>query len=96
MKKYNHYQAQQVPISSILDCMSGNSGLTEEFIYQQSLRDGKRYTVLSSSTEEDTKMGEIPLCELNGKPLKVFEQKEGLLVIRNGKAERQRNCSKKL
>ncbi len=47
---------------------------------------GKRYTVLSSSTEENTKMGEIPICDINGETIGVFEGREGLLVVRNGKA----------
>jgi hypothetical protein len=83
---YSKYQANDVPISHVIGSISGNSGLTELFIYQKSQYNGKKYTVLSSSTEENTKMGEIPMCELNGKPLNVFENNEGLLVIRNGKA----------
>lgn len=84
--KYKEYQAKEIPIDGIIDCMSGNSGLTEKFIYQKSQHEGKRYAVLSSSTEENTKMGEIPKCEINGNPLKLFEGKDGLLVVRNGKA----------
>ena len=85
-KEYEKYQANEQPIKNIIDCMSGNSGLTEFLIYQKSQHSGKRYIVLSSSTEKETKMGEIPMCEINGKPLKVFEGREGLLVVRNGKA----------
>lgn len=83
---YTNYQARQVPISLVIDKMSGNSGLTEEFIYHAMQNQGEKYTVLSSATEDRTKMGEIPLCTINGKPLKVFENREGLLVTRNGKA----------
>lgn len=85
-KDYQIHQAKDVPISDILDCLSGNSGLTEEVIYQKSQLEGKRYIVLSSSTKEETKLGEIPMCYINGKKLKTFEDKEGILVIRNGKA----------
>ena len=81
-----NYQITNYPINKAIACMSGNSGLTEEFIYSTTQLSGKRYTVLSSSTDDDTMMGEVPLCDLNGKPLKVFEGKEGLLVARNGKA----------
>jgi restriction endonuclease S subunit len=84
--EYEKYQANEQPIKNIIDYMSGNSGLTEQFIYEKSQHSGKRYIVLSSSTEKETKMGEIPMCELNGKPLKVFEDRDGLLVVRNGKA----------
>ena len=75
-----------VPISKILDYLSGNSGLTEKEIYQKTPQKGKTYTVLSSSTSEDTRLGEIVMCEINGKKLKVFEGKKGILVIRKGKA----------
>lgn len=84
--KYTNYQAYQVSISSVIDKMSGNSGLTEELIYHSMQNTGEKYAVLSSATEDRTKMGEIPMCTINGKPLKVFEGREGLLVTRNGKA----------
>src|SRR5208337_145040 len=81
------FQAKDYPISQIVECLSGNSGLTEQVIYQNLCVEGERYLVLSSSTEEETKLGKIPTCQLkSGKPLKVFEDKEGILVIRNGKA----------
>lgn len=83
---YNNYIATNVPISQAIECMSGNSGLTEEFIYSTTQIQGERYKVLSSATDENTMMGEVPKCILKGKPLKVFENKEGLLVTRNGKA----------
>lgn len=83
---YTNFQVKGIPISKILDCMSGNPGLTEKVIYQKSQLDGLRYTVLSSSTIEETRLGEIPMCYINNKHLKVFEDKEGILVIRNGKA----------
>ena len=47
---------------------------------------GDRYTVLSSSTESWTKLGEIPKCEIDGKEIKVFKNTEGILIVRNGKA----------
>ena len=84
--KYTKYQALQVPISKVIDKLSGNNGLTEEFIYHSMQNEGEKYVVLSSATEDRTKMGEIPMCKINNKPLKVFEGREGLLVARNGKA----------
>ena len=80
------FQVKDYPISKVVDCLSGNSGLTEQVIYQNICVDGDRYLVLSSSTEEETKLGKIPICEIKGKSLKVFENREGILVIRNGKA----------
>lgn len=82
-----NYQKRDVKIDSILGYMSGNSGLTEEFLYNNIELKGKRYKILSSATQEENMLGEIPLCKINGRDLKVFpENKEGLLVIRKGKA----------
>lgn len=76
-----------IPVDSIFNCLNGNSGLTEEFIYSMLLNKTKEYEVLSSSTQEVTKLGKLHYCkEINGKPLKVFENNYGLLVARNGKA----------
>ena len=80
------YQVKDYPICDAISCMSGNSGLTEEFIYSTTQIKGKRYIVLSSAIEEETMMGEVPMCILNDKPIKIFENKEGLLVARNGRA----------
>lgn len=85
-EEYSNYD--DIPASDIFDSTSGNSGLTEEFIYSKiNQKSDKEYVVLSSSTLERTYMGEIPKCKFpNGDDLKVFEEKEGILVIRNGKA----------
>lgn len=80
------FQARDVPVSILLECHSGNTGLTEEEIYQRIEVEGPRYEVLSASTEAETRLGVIPKCMLNGKMLEVFEDREGILVIRNGKA----------
>ena len=84
--EYSKFQVKEYPINRILDCVRGNGGLTEAEIYKQIQNDDERYTVLSSSTETSTKLGQIPLCYINGKKIRVFENKEGILVIRNGKA----------
>jgi hypothetical protein len=80
------FQATNIPISQIIGYVSGNSGLTEEKIYTSLQRQGVRYEVLSSATEDRTKMGKVPVFEINNKKIKVFEGREGLLVTRNGKA----------
>lgn len=46
----------------------------------------KKYIVLSGATLENNYLGDIPYCEIAGKPLKIFEDKEGLLIVRKGKA----------
>lgn len=83
---YEEYQATDVPISICVDYMSGNTGLTEEFIYQTLQSTEERYPVLSSATEESTMMGTVPNCIIHEKPIKMFCNKSGLLVTRNGKA----------
>lgn len=89
---YKDFQAKGLAADKIFDCLNGNSGLTEEIIYQNiSAESGdKKYLVLSSSTIERTKMGIIPKCKLphSNKEITVFEGKEGLLVARNGRAGR--------
>lgn len=84
--EYRDYQVKNIPISKILNCYGGNTGLTEEEIYQRILVEGQRYEVLSASTSEETKLGTTPKFQLNGKELEVLEDKEGILVIRKGKA----------
>ncbi len=83
---YKTFQKKNEPIKNILDYLSGNSGLTEEFIYRNLQKTGIKYKILSSSTEDNTNMGSISQITIKGKKLKVFENKEGLLVTRNGKA----------
>lgn len=88
---YRAYQVQNIPIRDVIDCMSGNSGLTEELIYNKSNAEGTRYQVLSASTIPDTAMGYIPKSVIpttSGKKreLNTFEGKDGLLVVRKGKA----------
>jgi len=83
---YQNYQAKDIPISKILNCYGGNTGLTEKEIYQRILTEGQRYEVLSASTSEETQLGSIPKCYLNGRELEILEDQEGILVIRKGKA----------
>ena len=87
---YRSFQAKGVPISRCIDYMSGNTGLTEEAIYHTLQLETERYDVLSSATEERTMMGKMPMCMIEGRALKVFENKPGLLVTRNGKAGQTR------
>lgn len=83
---YSRCQAKEVKISVCLDYISGNSGLTEEFLYNNIGLPGERYKILSSATLEENMLGEVPMCKIEGHNLKVFENKPGLLVIRKGKA----------
>lgn len=84
--KYTGYQAKDVPINTVLEYLSGNSGLTEELVYNTIPLKGEKYTILSSATKKENLLGQIPICKIKEKEIKVFEDKEGLLVIRKGKA----------
>lgn len=83
---YSEYQAKDVEVASVFECISGNSGLTEEFIYNHQNDDGEKCKVLSSSTDESTAMGNVSENTfLNGKKIKSFRGC-GILVSRNGDA----------
>lgn len=83
---YSSFQAKNVPISRCIDYLSGNVGLTEELAYKTLQIGGDRYKVLSSAAEGNGTLGWIPLCRINGRQIKVFEKRKGLLVSRKGKA----------
>lgn len=85
-EKYKEFQVRDFSAKSLLNNLGGNSGITEKTIYQKIPLTGNRYHILSSSTISSTKLGEIPKCEIGTKPLKVFENTEGILIIRKGKA----------
>lgn len=84
--QYDRYQGRDVAISEVLGYMGGNSGLTEKEIYQKILLDGEKYKVLSGSIFESSSFGYVTRFILNGGLLKVFEGKDGILVVRKGKA----------
>lgn len=77
-----------IRIKDVFECLSGNSDLTEEFIYKHvNLRENDMYTVLSGSTDEHESLGLIPLCKnAKSKNIRVFKDKKGILVARKGKA----------
>lgn len=76
------------PVSEILHYMSGNQGLTKKAIHNDKSQLGTDdIMVLSSSLDDETAMGYVSRgLVLNGKPIKIFEEKEGILVSRNGNA----------
>lgn len=86
--EYNKYQGKEIPAKVIFGVINGNSELTEEVIYQHIEVDenSERYEVLSSSTVDRTRMGYVAKFKIKKKTIKTFEDKEGILVIRNGKA----------
>ena len=83
-KKHRKYQALGVKVSDCIGYDSGHSGLTEEFIYSTMLIPGERFKVKSSATLEETLIGYVPKCKLNGKDIHINERNETLLIARNG------------
>lgn len=83
---YRRFQAQDIPLRSVIDYMGGNAGLTEEFLYNNLGLEGPRYKILTGATLEANQLGLVPMCMIGGRPLRVFEDREGLLVVRKGKA----------
>lgn len=86
--EYQKYQAMGVPANEIFSSISGNSGLTEEYIYSLiNINGEKKYKLLTGSTEVlNTLM--IPLCphpHNPNKPIRTY-QGEGIHVVRKGKA----------
>lgn len=85
---YNSYQGKGVSIKNILDYISGNSGLTEEYIYSVLLRNGERkFKVLTGSTNLN-ELDKVQLCQKpkdSEKNINIFSG-EGLHVVRKGKA----------
>jgi hypothetical protein len=87
-EKYTSYQGMEVPIREILDCVSGNSGLTEEYIYSiVSDPSPKLFKVLTGSENvEDVEM--VHLCPHPKDQSRTIITYSGecVHVIRKGKA----------
>lgn len=86
LHEYRNYQAKNQVINTILDYQSGNTGLTEEYIYQGLQDEGDKYKVLSSSTSNNDGLGYIKIKNMEHTTLKTFIDKEGILINRKGKA----------
>lgn len=83
---YKQYQKRGIEVDECIEHDSGNTGLTEEFIYSTLLIPGERYKVKSSSTSEETLLGYVPQCQINKSSIKINNRLETLLVARNGNA----------
>jgi len=86
---YKKYQEKQVQIVKILNCMSGNSGLTEDFLYSQIQKDlPRQYRILTGSVDYETNQY-IYKCTHPKNPSKsinVIEKKPVIHIIRKGSA----------
>lgn len=81
------YQAKNIPVSECFDYLSGNTGLTVRAIHHSKSVE-LDCIVLSSSLQDDTSLGYINSKTIlsNGKALKLFKNKEGIVISRNGYA----------
>ena len=90
--EYKTMQGRAVPVSDVFECISGNSGLTEEYLYQitNTVRGGeRRYTLLTGSTDFDA-ASLIPRCAdpKDADQLITVYEGEGIHVVRKGQAGR--------
>lgn len=89
-------KTDEVIVNDIFDVEGGNSGLTEEVIYNnppQTKED--EIEVFSSATQDITSMGIISSkTKIDGEEIKIFEEK-GILIARNGYAGKMRYISNK-
>jgi type I restriction enzyme M protein len=86
--EYAHYQARAVPASTLLEVISGNSGLTEEYIYSLLLHAGERkYRLLTGSMDVNNAI-RIYRCQhpKNSDRLINVYTGEAIHVVRKGKA----------
>lgn len=88
--EYSQYQGKDINISVCIDYMSGSAKLTEEMNYQRLKMNGNRYLLLTGSTIKENTY--VTLNDAIDVP--KFEQREGLLVTRKGKAGKVRYLPK--
>jgi type I restriction enzyme M protein len=86
--EYTQFQAQNVPASTLFVTISGNSGLTEEYLYSLLLHQGeRRYRILTGSMDVKNTV-RIHRCQhpKNSDKLITVHSGEGIHVVRKGKA----------
>ena len=81
------YQVQNAKASECFEYLSGNTALTVRTIYNSKSKKND-CVVLSSSLQDETSLGYIDSKTKlpNGKNLKLFKEKEGIVISRNGYA----------
>lgn len=81
------YQAKNVKISDCFSYVSGNQGLSVRAIHNNKGKEDD-CIVLSSSLMDQTSLGYVSQNMIlpNGKKLKIFKDKEGIVISRNGHA----------
>lgn len=76
----------EIPTKEIFDLISGNSGLTEEYVYTSIQNEDRPITFLGGSLNEE--VIKIPLMNHPRKDGKInyLNNQEGILIVRKGKA----------
>jgi CRISPR/Cas system CMR-associated protein Cmr5 small subunit len=85
-------------IATLFNCTGGNSGLTEEFIYNNKPENADdQVEIITSATQDSNQMGLVSKKSIlpNHKPLKVFNG-ESIIITRNGYAGTLSYISNKL
>lgn len=88
-RDYQTFQVTNVPISDVLDCLSGNSGLTEEYLYSRIQDESeKKYRILTGSTNYELKQytHKCRHPKNTNKTIATVDGKEVIHVVRKGKA----------
>jgi type I restriction-modification system DNA methylase subunit len=86
--EYKSFQAKAVPASELFDMISGNSGLTEEYLYSLLLHNGtRRYKLLTGSIDVNSALM-VYRCPspTNPETLITVYTGEAIHVVRKGKA----------
>lgn len=87
-EEYSKYQVRDVPISEILDCIGGNSGLTEEYLYSIICERTDRIFKVLTGSEKIDGTHRVHLCPHPKNPERRISTHcgEGIHVVRKGKA----------
>lgn len=87
IKKINRIKTSELIFSSVLNIIGGNSGLTEEFIYNNLPDDNEEsIPIMTSATLDRTSMGFISKnAKIDNKKLKLFKG-PAIIIARNGYA----------
>lgn len=88
--QYNTFQKKNVPVNELFDYISGNSGLTEEYLYANTFGETDRpYKVLTGSPDlENCLFTSRCLSPKDQNKMITVYSGEGIHVSRNGKAGR--------
>jgi hypothetical protein len=88
-ENYSKFQGMLIPIGDIIECISGNSGLTKQFLYSQIQHsEEKKYIILTGSVDYSLNQ-RIHRCQHpfnSEKLISVVDNKSVIHVIRKGKA----------